>query len=68
MHGQQCRGNVVCERQTQSVVQKKANQTKRKEKREEKELITEVSSVHETHKHASLNDFCVSSLAHKRTG
>lgn len=25
-------------------------------------LIIEVGSVHETHKHASLNDFCVSFL------
>lgn len=34
MHGQQCRGNLVCERQTQSVVQKKAktNETKKEEK------------------------------------
>lgn len=28
-------------------------------------LIIEVSSVHETHKHASLNDFCVSFLIQK---
>lgn len=27
--------------------------------------IIEVSSVHETHKHASLNDFCVSFLIQK---
>lgn len=32
MQGQQCRGNLVCKRQTQSVVQKKAKQIKWKDK------------------------------------
>lgn len=35
---------------------------------EEKKSIIEVSSVHETHKHASLNDFCVSFLVQKKDG
>lgn len=64
MHGQQCRGNQVCKRQTQkcSAKESKTNQMKRKE---DNKLIIEVSSVHETHKHASLNDFCVSFLIQK---
>lgn len=35
MHGQQCRGNLVCKRQTQNVVQKKAKQIKRKDRGKE---------------------------------
>ena len=51
-----CRGNLVCKRQTQSVVQKKAN-NELKIKTEEKKSMLKVSSIYETHKHASLNDF-----------
>lgn len=58
--GQRCRGNLVCE--TQSVVQKKAKQIKKLRKRkiylvvvEKKQVEVVVSSIYETHRHASLN-------------